>query len=111
MQTEKNNKIEDILGSLEGLQKATAPDFFYTRLKARLEKEIIPAATNPARMLKPVYAWAALAVVLLINAAVILAKSNSNEMISSNETETLESIAADYNLNDVTGIYDLNEDK
>ncbi|MBM3415424.1 MAG: hypothetical protein FJY20_03050 [Bacteroidetes bacterium] len=111
MQAGKSNKIEEILNSLDGLQKATAPGFFYPRLKARLEKEILPAATKPAGILRPAYALAALAVVLLINATVILTRNNSGEIVSSSETETLQSIAADYDLNDVSSIYDLNEDR
>ena len=39
MNNEQNKKVEDILSSLDGVQKAVAPDFFYTRLKARMEKQ------------------------------------------------------------------------
>ncbi|MGQ0738108.1 MAG: LysM peptidoglycan-binding domain-containing protein [Bacteroidota bacterium] len=111
MNTDKNKKTEEILSSLDGLKKATAPDFFYTRLKARMEKETLPVDPKPGRVLRPVFALTALVAVLLINAAVIFTKSNAGETISVNEGETLQSIAADYNLNDVSSIYDLNEDK
>ena len=33
----KQDKIEQILQSLDANQRASAPDFFYTRLKARME--------------------------------------------------------------------------
>ncbi len=112
MNTDKNKITEEILSSLDGLKKATAPDFFYSRLMARMEKELLPADRKPGRVLRPVYALAALAVVLLLNAAVIFTKNSSGEALSSvNESETLQSIAAEYNLNDVSSIYDLNEDK
>ena len=35
-----NNKTEEILNSLDGLQRATSLDFFYTRLRAKMEKGI-----------------------------------------------------------------------
>ena len=112
MNTHKNKKTEEILSSLDGLKKAIAPDFFYSRLRARMEREILPAATKPGKVLRPVYALAGLAVVLLLNVAVIFTKNNSGETLSSsNESETLQTIAAEYNLNDVSSIYDLNEDK
>ncbi len=109
MNNDRNKKIEEILGSLDGVQKVTAPDFFYTRLTAKMEKGL-EAATKKHWVLRPAFAVAALVVVLLINAAVILqgdaAKSNT-----ANDSETLQSIAAEYSLNDNTSLYDLNQDK
>ena len=110
MRTESNKKVEEILESLDGIKRANAPDFFYIRLKARMEKNILPAPARPW-LLRPVYALGALVLVLLVNAAVIITKNNSAEAISNNDSETLQSIAADYNLNDVSSLYDLNEDK
>jgi hypothetical protein len=110
MNTENNNKIEDILNSLDGVQRATAPDFFYTRLKARMENNILPPTARPW-ILRPIYALGALAVVLLVNAAVIISRNNASDGIANNDNETIQSIAADYNLNDVSSLYDLNDDK
>lgn len=116
MSTQNNKKIEEILNSLDGVKRAPAPDFFYTRLKARMlarledgEKDVLPAPAR-SRILKPAYALVALILVLLVNAAVIL-KGNAADAVSANETESLQSIAAEYNLNDVSSLYDLNEDK
>ncbi len=105
MNNEQNNKIEEILRSLDGNQQAAVPDFFYTRLKARMEK----GYENIGRkswVLRPVYAMAALVVVLLINAAVIFNENTENE---STVTDTFQSVAAEYSLNDnSTNLYDLN---
>ena len=92
-----NKKIEEILGSLDGVQRAEVPSFFYTRLKARMEKG---QYTAPQKhwALRPVYALATLAIVILLNAVVLL-KGQSQENNAS-ETETYQSIAAEYNLND-----------
>jgi len=97
MNIEKNSKIEEILGSLDHIERAAAPDFFYTRLKARMEKGL---ADNSSKhwVLRPVYAVAALLVVLAINAAVILNGSKAAET-STTETEVSQSIASEYSIN------------
>ncbi len=111
MNKEQNKKIEDILNSLNGVQKAVAPDFFYTRLKARMEKghdSLVPKSWG----LRPVYAIAALIVVLLINVVVIISGQNANKEVVGADTDTLQSVAAEYALNDnSTNLYDLNPDK
>lgn len=100
-----SNKIEEILASLDGNQRVAVPDFFYTRLKVRMER----GYENIGRrswMLRPVYAMAALVVIFLINAAVIFNESTENE---STVTDTFQSVAAEYSLNDnITNLYDLN---
>jgi hypothetical protein len=90
----KNKKIEEILGSLDGIQKAAAPDFFYTRLKAKMENRL--ATKEPrALLLRPIYITVTLLVVLLMNALVFLNSSSDNETVISDE----QSIAAEYNIN------------
>jgi hypothetical protein len=111
MDTEMNKKIEEILSSLDGVKRASPPDFFYTRLKAKMEKELVPVAGR-RRILYPAYALTALVVILLVNAAVIFTRGDrNNDTASVNEGETLQSIAAEYNINDVSSIYDLNEER
>ena len=104
MKPQDHKKTEEILKSLDGIQGAKAPDFFYTRLKARMEKEILraPAAEKRPWLLRPAFALAALILVLLINAAVIL-QGSSNEATesASTDTESIQTIAAEYNLNDI----------
>ncbi|MBC7875293.1 MAG: hypothetical protein H7Y01_14920 [Ferruginibacter sp.] len=114
MKNDQNKKIEDILGSLDGSQRATVPDFFYTRLQARMLAQLdggkVPALKK-SWILRPAYALAVLAGVLVINAAVIL-KGNTTEngVTNSNDTETLQSIAAEYSLNDNNSVYDLTQE-
>ena len=109
MNNNRNKKIEEILGSLDGTQKATAPDFFYTRLKARMEKGL-EVTIKKSWVLRPAFAFAALGIVLLINAVVIF-KGDANKNTASNDSETIQSIAAEYSLNDNSLVYDLNQDK
>jgi hypothetical protein len=98
MNIQNNKKVDDILNSLDSVKRASAPDFFYTRLKARMEKRLEPVAQRPW-ILRPVFAFAALVIVVLINAAVIFQGQNSTETNGS-DTDTYQSIAAEYNLND-----------
>src|SRR5690242_3005448 len=109
----RNNKIEDILGSLDGVQRASVPDFFYTRLKARMEKGLEPQR-QPSRFLRPAYIIAGLLLILAINTAAVLKNSgSSNETAMADDTESIQqSIAAEYSITDNNAIYtDLNQDR
>lgn len=105
-----NKNTDEILNSLEGVKRAAPAGFFYTRLRARMEKEPGKAPSMP-RVLRPVWIIGMLAVVLIINAAVILRSGTTTNTSTASESEKLQSIAADYNMNDVSSLYDLNEDK
>jgi hypothetical protein len=110
MNNKQNKKVEDILGSLDGTRRAATPDFFYTRLKARMEKGYEPV-TQKSWVLRPVYAMAALAVIILVNAAVIFNGRTTNEKTVA-DIDISQSVAAEYSLNDNnTNLYDLNLDK
>ena len=108
MNIERNNKIEDILNSLDGNQRAPAPDFFYTRLKARMEKQ--PGRnTSKSWMLRPAFALVAVILVLIVNVALLLRKEEEDNNPLA-DTEKFQSIASEYSLNDNV-VYDLNQDK
>ena len=108
MDNNKNKKIEDILGSLDTNQRAPAPDFFYTRLKARMEGKY-EKETTKKWLLRPAYALAALLLVLAINVVVIL-KGEESSGNNSSDTETVQSIAAEYSLNNSL-TYEINDEK
>ena len=111
MNNNRNKKIEEILNSLDGSKRTAMPEFFYTRLKARMEKGL-EGTTKQSWVLRPAYAFIALVVVLLINAAVILKGNVAKENTGITDTETMQSIAAEYSLNDnSTILYDINQDK
>lgn len=98
MNTEQNKKIEDLLSSLDKTARATAPDFFYTRLKARMEKELAPESPKPW-VLRPAFAFAALILILIINAAVIFTGNKTNNTVSADNTDVTQSIASEYRIN------------
>ncbi len=107
MKTDYNKKTEEILSSLDNIQKAAAPDFFYTRLRARMEKESEVPATK-SWVLRPVYTFAALVIVLLFNAFVLLKENGAKQTTTA--VDPMQSIAAEYNLND-NSLYDIAQDK
>jgi hypothetical protein len=108
MNNERNKKIEQILESLDANQRATAPEFFYTRLIARMERELaLEKRHTKTWLLRPAYALAALVLVLVINITVILKEEPVTESSPNSDTETAQSIAAEYSLNENNTLYDL----
>jgi hypothetical protein len=95
--------------------KATAPDFFYTRLKARMLAQVDKGreAAKPA-LLRPAYAFAALIIVLLINVAVLFQNSNNNSDMTAAttiDTDSIQALASEYSVTDAGILYDLNLEK
>ena len=67
MHTDHNHKT-DFLDSVTQIQRAAAPDFFQTRLMARLKKEILPEQSSVWKMtLKPLPALAFLTCLVVLN--------------------------------------------
>jgi hypothetical protein len=111
MNSESNKRVDEILNSLNGVKRASVPDFFYTRLRVRMEKQLLPG-NERGWALRPVYALIALFIVLLINAAVVFRSSDNTETnLASNDAESVQSLAAEYRVTDAGNVYDLNQDK
>jgi hypothetical protein len=67
----KTDRIDAVLSSLDHVQRATAPSFFYTRLRARMERENNGGPV--VRLLaRPALALSLAAIILLVNATAIL---------------------------------------
>lgn len=92
-----HNQIEETLSSLDGVQRAAAPDFFYTRLTARMEKELTTPAWIPFG--KPVWLIATLLVFLVLNTMMIKqTKLSKTSGSNANSGSSLQSFAAEYEL-------------
>lgn len=93
MDKNKTPITDEYLKSLDGIRSAEPKDYFYARLKSKLEKEqrqeewIFP--------LKPVWMICTLAVLFLIN-TVILMQKNKSQQLGNN---SIESFAAAYDQN------------
>jgi hypothetical protein len=79
------NEVERTLNSLSGINQAEPRAFFYTRLHARMEKELLEPKKILGFQFKPIYAYSTLAIILLLNIFTILniakpdAPKNDNE--------------------------------
>ncbi|MFI5133699.1 MAG: hypothetical protein ACHQEB_05155 [Chitinophagales bacterium] len=104
---ETNSDTEKILNSLDGVKRMPAPGFFYTRLKARMEKELIVNA-NPKWILRPVVIVSALVLLLTVNAVVILQHNDGENEMTSTDNESQQTIASAYQLTD-NSPYDINQ--
>ena len=116
MNLQRNKTPEDILNSLDGSQRAAAPDFFYTRLKARMlaragSGKKYETGNNRSWVLRPAYVLVALFLILIINTAIVL-QSDETKDTGTADTETIQqSIASEYSLSDNNSMYDLNAEK
>jgi hypothetical protein len=92
-------KVLSIMESLGGIQPAAAPDFFYTRLKGKMQ----PAERKKTFfMLRPAFITAVLSVFLIMNVVSLISiRKGPKEPVSmqSNKPATIESFAAAYNIN------------
>ena len=106
-----NSQIESdkVLNSLDNCKRATVPDFFYTRLKARMERDV-NKGENRSWILRPAYALGGLAFLLVINTIVILQKDETEINDATADTETVQSAAEYYSLND-NNVYEIMQEK
>lgn len=98
---EKNHfkKAEEIINSIDDIQQASVPDFFYTRLKARMEKEM-PVSVNRKRKLQPVLIISGLVALLLAN-AMILFKNEGSSIGNTGNNDNQQIVATEYHINDI----------
>src|SRR5689334_544202 len=112
MKKQASNKINEILNSLDGIKKIQAPDFFYTRLRAKMLARRIGGETSPPvkqhRILRPVYVIAFLAVLIAFNLLSLLKNNSEESSIQTNESENSQTIASAYHFDDNL-TYDLNQ--
>lgn len=94
------NRADQILNSFDGIQPSEVPPFFYTRLKARMERELTENAP-PAFFLRPAFLTISLSLVLILN-IIFLTKPGNENIPSSGKSNTatgIQSFADAYNLN------------
>ncbi|MEO6316925.1 MAG: hypothetical protein ABIU63_11685 [Chitinophagaceae bacterium] len=93
---EKRNEIDQLLNSLDGMHRASAGDFFFTRLQARLAREELNGwARVTAFITKPRVALVTLGLILLLNVAALLYQQKSSMFSTAEQVE--QATADDYN--------------
>jgi len=90
------------MNSLNGLKKAEAPEFFYTRLSGRMQNETEPVRKT-SFLLRPALVTAVLSVVLVLN-VISLIKTNE-QPVNSNKPAGIEAFAEAYNM-DGSSVYE-----
>ncbi len=90
----KKDHLEKLLQSIEGIRKLEAPGFFYTRLRARMEREDQQAPVNV--FLRPAFLSLCLAIVLTVN--VLLLTSSQQVQSPATPRSGIDNFAKEYNL-------------
>ena len=100
MENKDLNRVERILNSLDKMQKATAPDFFYTRLSGRMQNEL-EVKGKPFFIPRPAFITASLLVVLAGNIISLIRLNGSpaqKSTVQSSKPATIDSFAEAYNI-------------
>jgi len=101
---EKKREIDNILNSLDGIQKASPGDFFFTRVQARLRKqETSPWSSIAAFVTKPTVTLATLCIIFLLNAAALFYQRTFSTTSMTDQFE--QSSTDDYNTTLATNSY------
>lgn len=104
---EQNNyndeQIENILGSLNGINRAEAPPFFYTRLQGRLQKEKHSSAIEQILgfITQPIFALTTLSLFVFLNIYAIntvVRQKKQSIMGQTNTDASIQSFAQEYDL-------------
>jgi hypothetical protein len=108
------NRIDTIFSSLDQVQRASAPDYLYTRIKGQLQRE--GSNDSTIWVLRPIPLIGTLFLFLVVNASLILSQENIDENIvtvseggtlkTEAEVEVPYAVAAEYSLHDNVTFYD-----
>ena len=98
-----NKRVEDTLNSLDGIKRAEANPFIYTRIQARLQRSRGGIERLVSLAGKPVFAFMLLLVVLGTNVVVML--NGSSEATTASQPQTQFAIADEYH-NEASALYE-----
>lgn len=103
----KEEHIETIMNSLDGIQRATPGPFFFTRVSARLQREQKSSWQTLARLVaRPAIAISGLCLIVLLNTWVVMTRSTKTT--SSQSTEL--ALADEYTINSSLYYYESNSE-
>lgn len=89
------NKVKSTLESLEGISPAEAPDFFYTRLQARMEAELLHSNGPLAWVTNLKTSLAVLGLLMVLNVTSLFMMSSSDQQ-TTDETTAMDLFTQDY---------------
>jgi hypothetical protein len=91
-------RIEKALESLDGIQRATPQPYFYTRLKARLDRKEREWSGITGIISRPAYALAMICVVLLVNTWAVMNSSDESSQVNPIQVATDQQLPDEYNV-------------
>ena len=91
------SNIDATLNSLDGLQRAEPTPFFYTRLKARMDKAYSSKGIAGISWLKPSLAFSILTLLVVLNLVTIINKKTTTEQATTNGNVS-QQVAKEYDL-------------
>ena len=91
MKNINDQEFEQDLNIISNLNEVSAPDFFYTRLKARMEKEI--KSEQIGGSLNPIVVICILTLFLFINSLIM---EKETTVVHSSSNQDIEAFAASY---------------
>ena len=99
MEPSLQNKIDSALNSLDGMKKASAPNFFYTRLQVRLEGNQNETVFGWFHFARPALLIVTLSLFLMMNTFMIAKLYKQKSASITSEKPSLQSFASEYDLN------------
>jgi len=97
-------RLQKTLDSLDGIQRATPRPYFYTRLKARIDKEEKGWSGVAGLISRPAFAMAIVAVILFVNSWILLRDDKPGIQAGAN-AQIVTDVPEEYNVA-ITTFYD-----
>jgi ABC-type uncharacterized transport system permease subunit len=99
------NDIEATLQSFDGMQQATVPPFFFTRLQARIDKQSAEKGFWNY-LSRPIVTVITVSVLLVLNVGVVSLFLQSEKQTTEKVTSDRENFAQEFGLNSTSSYYD-----
>jgi hypothetical protein len=100
---EIDKRIEETLNSLDGMRRAEANPFLFTRIQARISQSRSGLERIVSLAGKPAFAFLVLVIVLVTNLTVVLQGSSESTAVKQDQSQL--AVADEYDL-DVPSLYD-----
>jgi anti-sigma-K factor RskA len=103
--------IEAVMNSLDGMEKAKANPFLYTRLAAKLERQNTTWEKAAYWLAKPAFAVATIAVFLAINITVLTLGQRQTESELAQQRASEQLLASEFTNTQSYQLVEINEEK
>ncbi len=103
--------IDDVLNSLDGIERANANPFLYTRIAARIDKQFGTWERVAFWLGKPSLAIGAIVVFLAINITVIMWGQKQSEKAWAQQNISEQLLASEFTNNQSYQLVEINEEK